>query len=87
MTIRQNMKTIHTTIVQNHLNRRQDSAILNRPHPAIDKSEQILPHTTVNGTITATNKHYYKIQIYLYEIDLDNNPSRYDPFATMTTTT
>ena len=36
-TIKRNMKTIHTTIVQDHINNRPINKLLNRPPPDIDK--------------------------------------------------
>ena len=36
-TIKRNMKTIHTTIVQDHLSNRPINKLLNRPPPDIDK--------------------------------------------------
>ena len=43
-TIKRNMKTIHTTIVQDHLNNRPINKLLNRPPPDIDKKEETLPY-------------------------------------------
>ena len=42
-TIKRNMKTIHTTIVQDHLNNRPINKLLNRPPPDIDKKEEPYP--------------------------------------------
>ena len=40
---RQNLKTIHSIIVQTHLNNRPPNKLLNRPPPEIDKTEETLP--------------------------------------------
>ena len=42
-TIKRNMKTIHTTIVQDHLNNRPINKLLNRPPPDIDKKRKPYP--------------------------------------------
>ena len=45
--VRQNLKTIHSIIVQTHLNNRPpNNKLLNRPPPEIDKTEETLPHST-----------------------------------------
>ena len=44
--VRQNLKTIHSIIVQTHLNNRPANKLFNRPPPEIDKTEETLPHST-----------------------------------------
>ena len=44
--VRLNLKTIHSIIVQTHLNNRPPNKLLYRPPPEIDKTEETLPHST-----------------------------------------
>ena len=44
--VRQNLKTIHSIIVQTHLNNRPPNKLSNRPPSEIDKIEETLPHST-----------------------------------------
>ena len=79
--IKQNMKTIHTTIVQDHLNNRPINKLLNRPPPDIDKKEETLPHSTrCKLSQLRTNKSPF-LMTYLHKIDPANHPAANCPLC------
>ena len=80
-TIKRNMKTIHTTIVQDHLSNRPINKLLNRPPPDIDKKEETLPHSTrCKLSQLRTNKSPL-LMTYLHKIDPANHPAANCPLC------
>ena len=80
-TIKQNMKTIHTTIVQDHLNNRPINKLLNRPPPDIDKKEETLPHSTRRKLSQLRTNKSPLLMTYLHKIDLANHPAANCPLC------
>ena len=68
-TIKRNMKTIHTTIVQDHLSNRPINKLLNRPPPDIDKKEETLPHSTRRKLSQLRTNKSPLLMTYLHKID------------------
>ena len=75
ITIKQNIKDIHTSITQNYLHSIPDNRLLNRPPPDIDKSEDTLPrHIRRNLAQLRINKSPL-LSSYLHSIDEMTHPS------------
>ena len=74
-TIKRNMKTIHTTIVQDHLSNRHINKLLNRPPPDIDKKEETLPHSTRRKLSQLRTNKSPLLMTYLHKIDPANHPA------------
>ena len=74
-TIKRNMKTIHTTIVQDHLSNRPINKLLNRPPPDIDKKEETLPPLYPTQTFPTQDK-FRNTSIYCLLIKLFYMPKR-----------
>ena len=73
--IKTNLKTIHTTIVRDHLRDRPNNKILNRQAPDIDQDEETLPRQTRRRLAQLrTNKSPFLRQ-YLHKIDPDAHPT------------
>ena len=68
------MKTIHTTIVQDHLSNRPINKLLNRPPPDIDKKEETLPHSTRRKLSQLRTNKSPLLMTYLHKIDPANHP-------------
>ena len=75
------MKTIHTTIVQDHLNNRPINKLLNRPPPDIDKKEETLPHSTRRKLSQLRTNKSPLLMIYLHKIDPANHPAANCPLC------
>ena len=80
-TIKRNMKTIHTTIVQDHLNNRPINKLLNRPPPDIDKKEETLPHFTRRKLSQLRTNKSPLLMTYLHKIDPANHPAANCPLC------
>ena len=80
-TIKRNMKTIHTTIVQDHLNNRPINKLLNRPPPDIDKKEETLPHSTRRKLSQLLTNKSPLLMTYLHKIDPANHPAANCPLC------
>ena len=80
-TIKQNMKTIHTTIVQDHLSNRPINKLLNRPPPDIDKKEETLPHSTRRKLSQLRTNKSPLLMTYLHKIDPANHPAANCPLC------
>ena len=80
-TIKRNMKTIHTTIVQDHLNNRPINKLLNRPPPDIDKKEETLPHSTRRKLSQLRTNKSPLLVTYLHKIDPANHPAANCPLC------
>ena len=80
-TIKQNMKTIHTTIVQDHLSNRPINKLLNRPPPDIDKKEETLPHSTRRKLSQLRTNKSPLLVTYLHKIDPANHPAANCPLC------
>ena len=80
-TIKRNMKTIHTTIVQDHLNNRPINKLLNRPPPDIDKTEETLPHSTRRKLSQLRTNKSPLLMTYLHKIDPANHPAANCPLC------
>ena len=80
-TIKRNMKTIHTTIVQDHLNNRPINKLLNRPPPDIDKKEETLPHSTRRKLSQLRTNKSPLLMTYLHKIDPANHPAANCPLC------
>jgi hypothetical protein len=74
-TIKLNMKTIHTTIVQEFLSNRPHNKLLNRQAPDIDKTEETLPRMTRRRLAQLRTDKSPLLMTYLHKIDPDNHPS------------
>ena len=73
--IKTNLKTIHTTIVRDHLWDRPDNKILSRQAPDVDQDEETLPRLTRRRLAQlSTNKPPFLRQ-YLHKIDIITHPS------------
>ena len=81
------MKTIHTTIIQDHLNNRPINKLLNRPPPDIDKKEETLPHSTRRKLSQLRTNKSPLLMTYLHKIDPANHPQQTVHFATTQTMT
>ena len=68
-TIKHNMKTIHTSIVQDHLYQRPFNKLLNSPTPDIDKTEETLPHITRRRLAQLRTDKFPLLLVYLNKID------------------
>ena len=75
------MKTIHTTIVQDHLNNRPINKLLNRPPPDIDKKEETLPHSTRRKLSQLRTNKSPLLMTYLHKIDPANHPAANCPLC------
>ena len=75
------MKTIHTTIVQDHLNNRPINKLLNRPPPEIDKKEETLPHSTRRKLSQLRTNKSPLLMTYLHKIDPVNHPAANCPLC------
>ena len=75
------MKTIHTTIVQDHLNNRPINKLLNRPPPDIDKKEETLPHSTRSKLSQLRTNKSPLLMTYLHKIDPANHPAANCPLC------
>ena len=75
------MKTIHTTIVQDHLNNRPINKLLNRPPPDIDKKEETLPHSTRRKLSKLRTNKSPLLMTYLHKIDPANHPAANCPLC------
>ena len=80
-TIKRNMKTIHTTIVQDHLNNRPINKLLSRPPPDIDKKEETLPHSTRRKLSQLRTNKSPLLMTYLHKIDPANTPAATCPLC------
>ena len=80
-TIKRNMKTIHTTIVQDHLSNRPINKLLNRPPPDIDKKEETLPHSTRRKLYQLSTNKSPLLMTYLHKIDPANHPAANCPLC------
>ena len=80
-TIKRNMKTIHTTIVQDHLNNRPINKLLNRPPPDIDKKEETVPHSTRRKLSQLRTNKSLLLMTYLHKIDPANHPAANCPLC------
>ena len=80
-TIKRNMKTIHTTIVQDHLNNRPINKLLNRPPPDIDKKEETLRHSTQCKLSQLRTNKSPLLMTYLHKIDPANHPAANCPLC------
>ena len=80
-TIKRNMKTIHTTIVQDHLSNRPINKLLNRPPPDIDKKEETLPHSTRRKLSQLRTNKSPLLMTYLHKIDPANHPAANCPLC------
>ena len=80
-TIKRNMKTIHTTIVQDHLSNRPINKLLNRPPPDIDKKEETLPHSTRRKLSQLRTNKSPLLMTYLHKIDPANQPAANCPLC------
>ena len=80
-TIKRNMKTIHTTIVQDHLINRPINKLLNRPPPDIDKKEETLPHSTRRKLSQLRTNKSPLLMTYLHKIDPANHPAANCPLC------
>ena len=75
MTIMTNLKTIHTTIVRDHLWDRPHNKILSRQAPDVDQDEETLPRLTRRRLAQlSTNKPPFLRQ-YLHKIDIITHPT------------
>ena len=72
-TIKRNMKTIHTTIVQDHLNNRPINKLLNRPPPDIDSTRRKLSQLRTNKSPL--------LMTYQHKIDPANHPAANCPLC------
>jgi len=72
-TISQNMKTIHTTIVQNYLTHRLPNKVLKQTPPVINKSEETLPRQTRRTLAQLRTNRSPFLMTYLNKI----NPTKY----------
>ena len=72
---RQNLKTIHSIIVQTHLNNRPPNKLLNRPPPEIDKTEETLPHSTRRRLSQLRANKSPLLMTYLHKINEEDYPS------------
>ena len=75
------MKTIHTTIVQDHLSNRPINRLLNRPPPDIDKKEETLPHSTRRKLSQLRTNKSPLLMTYLHKIDPANHPAANCPLC------
>ena len=75
------MKTIHTTIVQDHLNNRLINKLLNRPPPDIDKKEETLPHSTRRKFSQLRTNKSPLLMTYLHKINPANHPAANCPLC------
>ena len=75
------MKTIHTTIVQDHLSNRPINKLLNRPPPDIDKKEETLPHSTRRKLSQLRTNKSPLLMTYLHKIDPANHPAANCPLC------
>ena len=75
------MKTIHTTIVQDHLNNRPINKLLNRPPPDIDKKEETLPLSTRRKLSQLRTNKSPLLMTYLHKIDPANHPAANCPLC------
>ena len=75
------MKTIHTTIVQDHLNNRPINKLLNRPPPDIDKKEETLSHSTRRKLSQLRTNKSPLLMTYLHKIDPVNQPAANCPLC------
>ena len=73
--VRQNLKTIHSIIVQTHLNNRPPNKLLNRPPPKIDKTEETLPHSTRRRLSQLRANKSPLLMTYLHKINEEDYPS------------
>ena len=80
-TIKRNMKTIHTTIVQDHLSNRPINKLLNRPPPDIDKKEETLSHSTRRKLSQLRTNKSPLLMTYLHKIDPANHPAANCPLC------
>ena len=80
-TIKRNMKTIHTTIVQDHLSNRPINKLLNRPPPDIDKKKETLPHSTRRKLSQLRTNKSPLLMTYLHKIDPANHPAANCPLC------
>ena len=80
-TIKRKMKTIHTTIVQDHLNNRPINKLLNRPPPDIDKREETLPHSTRRKLSQLRTNKSPLLMTYIHKIDPANHPAANCPLC------
>ena len=75
------MKTIHTTIVQDHLSNRPINKLLNRPPPDIDKKEETLPNSTRRKLSQLRTNKSPLLMTYLHKIDPANHPAANCPLC------
>ena len=75
------MKTIHTTIVQDHLSNRPINKLLNRPPPDIDKKEETLSHSTRRKLSQLRTNKSPLLMTYLHKIDPANHPAANCPLC------
>ena len=68
-TTKTNLKTIHTTIVRNHLRDRPDNKVLNRQAPDIDQTEETLPRQTRRRLAQLRTNKSPLLRQYLHKID------------------
>ena len=80
-TIKQNMKTIHTTIVQDHLSNRPINKLLNRPPPDIDKKRGNLTPLYPTQTFPTQDKQIPSPHDLPTQIDPANHPAANYPLC------
>ena len=73
--IKTNLKTIHTTIVSDHLRDRPVNKILNRQAPDIDKDEETLPRQTRRRLAQLRTNKSPLLRQYLNKIDSRTYPT------------
>ena len=80
-TIKNNKKTIHTTIVQAHIENKPHNKILNRPAPDINPKETTLTRQTRRRLAQLRTDKSPLLMTYLHKIDEDNHPDDLCPLC------
>jgi len=80
-TVQRNIKEIHHSIVENHIQSLKPNKIINQPAPPINKDEQTLLRKTRRTLAQLrTNKSPF-LKSYLHKIDPQNHPSPLCPLC------
>src|SRR6476469_1331455 len=80
-TVQRNIKEIHHSIVENHIQSLKPNKIINQPAPSINKDEQTLLRKTLRTLAQLrTNKSPF-LKSYLLKIDPQNHPSPLCPLC------
>src|SRR6476469_1532668 len=80
-TIQRNMREIHHSVVENHLQSLKPNKIINQPAPPISKDKQSLRRKTRRTLAQLrTNKSPF-LKSYLHKIDPQNHPSQLCPLC------